>query len=213
MPRATPGARAPATRAGRRGTCSGSRTARRTSTRLRRRTDGPLRVGGCRRRLIPSGPSAARTRRCGSSGCSSSSGTARRSPSRRRCSAGTSSRRPLGMEQEYDDPRFDDDPDGQRISLDAHIRRANPRTPESDEEPHPAPRVLLQPGVRPRRTSRPGPGLRQLPAQPAEGIPRRAGPAEGRAPRGVHPARGRRLLLRAAGVPEPGRFLGDALVA
>lgn len=44
-----------------------------------------------------------------------------------------SSGAPLGMEKESDVPVFDDDPDGDRIPLDAHIRLANPRTPESEE--------------------------------------------------------------------------------
>lgn len=40
---------------------------------------------------------------------------------------------PLGMERETDTPVFDTDPDGERIPLDAHIRLANPRTPESED--------------------------------------------------------------------------------
>ena len=44
-----------------------------------------------------------------------------------------SSGAPLGMEKESDVPAFEDDPDGDRIPLDAHIRLANPRTPESEE--------------------------------------------------------------------------------
>jgi deferrochelatase/peroxidase EfeB len=35
---------------------------------------------------------------------------------------------PLGGTDEFEDPRFDLDPNGQRIPLDAHIRLANPRT-------------------------------------------------------------------------------------
>ncbi len=40
---------------------------------------------------------------------------------------------PLGMTGEFDDPDFAADPDGVRIKLNAHIRLANPRTPETDQ--------------------------------------------------------------------------------
>jgi deferrochelatase/peroxidase EfeB len=36
---------------------------------------------------------------------------------------------PLGGTREYQDPRYDEDPKGERIPLDAHIRLANPRIP------------------------------------------------------------------------------------
>ena len=40
---------------------------------------------------------------------------------------------PMGMSDEFDDPDYAGDPDGTRIKLDAHIRLANPRTPETEE--------------------------------------------------------------------------------
>ncbi len=40
---------------------------------------------------------------------------------------------PLGLDGEFTDPDYPADPDGKRIPLDAHIRLANPRTPETDE--------------------------------------------------------------------------------
>jgi deferrochelatase/peroxidase EfeB len=39
---------------------------------------------------------------------------------------------PLGETLETDVPDYQHDPDGRVVSLDAHIRRANPRTPQTD---------------------------------------------------------------------------------
>ena len=39
---------------------------------------------------------------------------------------------PLGMAGEFDDPDYAEDPRGERIPLDAHIRLANPRTAETE---------------------------------------------------------------------------------
>src|SRR3984957_18739716 len=41
---------------------------------------------------------------------------------------------PLGGSEEFEDPRYDLDPHGKRIPLNAHIRLANPRTPASADE-------------------------------------------------------------------------------
>jgi deferrochelatase/peroxidase EfeB len=41
---------------------------------------------------------------------------------------------PLGGHDEYEDPRYDQDPEGERIALDSHIRLANPRTPGSEDQ-------------------------------------------------------------------------------
>jgi deferrochelatase/peroxidase EfeB len=39
---------------------------------------------------------------------------------------------PIGGRREYDEPVFADDPEGKRTKLDAHIRLANPRRPETE---------------------------------------------------------------------------------
>ncbi len=40
---------------------------------------------------------------------------------------------PLGRSGEFTDPDYSEDPDGKRIPLTAHIRLANPRTPDTEE--------------------------------------------------------------------------------
>ena len=60
---------------------------------------------------------------------------------------------PLGGTDEFQDPRFDLDPKGDRIPLDAHIRLANPRTAATAGRAHPAPRLQLPPRLRRRPAS------------------------------------------------------------
>jgi len=45
-----------------------------------------------------------------------------------------SSGAPLGGTDEFEDPRYDLDPEGKRIPLSAHIRAANPRTPQTADQ-------------------------------------------------------------------------------
>ncbi|OBK80093.1 Dyp-type peroxidase [Mycobacterium sp. 1274761.0] len=40
---------------------------------------------------------------------------------------------PLGLNDEFADPNYAEDPDGKRIPLDAHIRLANPRTTQTEQ--------------------------------------------------------------------------------
>jgi deferrochelatase/peroxidase EfeB len=47
---------------------------------------------------------------------------------------------PLGGTDEFESPRYDLDPHGKRISLTSHIRLANPRTPETEDQ-----RILRRP--------------------------------------------------------------------
>ncbi|MGO4286721.1 iron uptake transporter deferrochelatase/peroxidase subunit [Bosea sp. TAB14] len=47
---------------------------------------------------------------------------------------------PMGGSREYDEPAYADDPEGKRTRLDAHIRLANPRRPETE-----ASRMLRRP--------------------------------------------------------------------
>ena len=109
---------------------------------------------------------------------------------------------PLDGAKETDIPNFAADPDGKRTPLDAHIRLANPRTAETDKD------LILRRGLSFSRgfdgggPPRPGLGVRVVPAHHGP-VPAHPGPAEGRTAGGVHPAPGRRLLLR-----PPGRSRG-----
>jgi deferrochelatase/peroxidase EfeB len=67
-----------------------------------------------------------------SSACSSSSGTAPPLNEQQKIiGRDKASGAPLGLDREHDDPAYGEDPAGHRVPLDAHIRIANPRTPET----------------------------------------------------------------------------------
>ena len=105
---------------------------------------------------------------------------------------------PLGMSDEFADPGLRRGP---RRQADSTGRPHSPCQPPHDgdrTERHPAQGIQLLARIRRRGPTRPGSGVHRLPAQPAEGLPHRAEPAQGRAAGGVHHAGRRRLLLCAA---------------
>ena len=177
--------------------------------------DGPPRLGGRGRRragldrgrLVPRG-----ARR---SGCSWSSGTARRWASRRRLIGRRKANgAPLGGDHETDVPDFAADPKGEVTPLDAHIRLANPRTPATERNLILRRGFSLLPRLRRRRPARPGPGLRDLPAQPRDAASwpsRRASTGEP-LEEYIRPEGGG-FFFALPGVPEPGGYLGQGLLA
>jgi len=112
---------------------------------------------------------------------------------------------------ETDEPDYAGDPGGDVTPLDAHIRLANPRTRDTEDD------LILRAGLNFSRgfdaAGQLDQGLAFVSYQrrlaPVPGHP---GPAGGGAPGGVHPARRRGLLLRPArgraGGRHPGRLAG-----
>ena len=114
---------------------------------------------------------------------------------------------PLDANAEFARPDYTLDPTGAVIPLTAHIRLANPRTPQTE-----ANRILrrghqLRPRHRRRRRPRHGADLQLLPAGHRAAVRDRADPADRRAAGRFHqPVRGR-LFLRAARGAGQGRLL------
>ena len=149
--------------------------------------------------------------RCASSGCSSSSGTApaRRAGGAHRAAARSAARRSTAT-GEYRHPRLRRRPRRQAHPARRPHPAGQPPHPGDRGEPDPAPGLQLLA----RASTAPGSSTRAWRSSPTSAACKKGflavqRPAQGRAARGVHPAGGRRLLLRAAGGraggPVPGR--------
>lgn len=119
---------------------------------------------------------------------------------------------PLGMAAEFDEPGYDDDPDGARIALAAHIRRANPRTPETADS------LILRRGFSFTRgfdrAGRLDQGLAFVSYQRSlqKGFLAVQERISGEDLEEYVQAQGGGFFFALPGVPAPDRFLGDALV-
>ena len=119
---------------------------------------------------------------------------------------------PLGLTDEFADPAYDDDPEGARIALDAHIRRANPRTPETADS------LILRRGFSYARGFYGAGQLDQGLAFVSYQKSLRAGflavqdRISGEALEEYVQAEGGGFFFALPGVPDEGRFLGDTLV-
>ena len=114
---------------------------------------------------------------------------------------------PLDARSLFAAPDFGADPTGAVIPVNAHIRLANPRTPQTAVQPDPAPRLQLRPRHRPGRRPGPGADLHVLPAGREAAV--RGGPdaADRRAAGRLHQPVRRRLLPGAARCPRHGRLV------
>ena len=113
---------------------------------------------------------------------------------------------PLGGTDEFEDPRYDLDPKGERIPLDAHIRLGEPAHAGSADQ-----RILRRGynyarGVDQGGNARPGPRLRRVQPETPRGSSQAIQKADRRADGRLHHARRRRLLLHACGRRPGTRF-------
>ncbi len=119
---------------------------------------------------------------------------------------------PLGMTDEFADPAYDTDPDGERIALVAHIRRANPRTPETADS------LILRRGFSYARgfdgAGRLDQGLAFVSYQKSlrSGFLAVQERISGEGLEEYVQAEGGGFFFVLPGVPDGGRFLGDTLV-
>jgi len=120
---------------------------------------------------------------------------------------------PLGLDREHDDPGYGEDPAGHRVPPGRPHPHGQPAHPRDRRQPHPAPRLQLLARLRRPRAARPGPGLRQLPEEPDQGVPRRAGRLEGEPPEEYILPVGGGFFFVLPGVPSGDGWLGQQLLA
>ena len=106
-----------------------------------------------------------------SSACSSSAGTGPPS-SEQEGIIGRTKRTgaPMGQGREEDIPAFDATPTARQIAAVRPHPARQPADRGDGAQPHPAPRLLVQPRLRRRRPARPGPAVHRLPARPRGGL-------------------------------------------
>jgi deferrochelatase/peroxidase EfeB len=119
---------------------------------------------------------------------------------------------PLDGAVETDVPDYSDDRDGDVTPLDAHIRLANPRSAETEDDLIFRSGLSFLPRLRRRRSARPGIGVRVIPARLSQFLNTQARLAGEPLEEYIVPQSGG-FYFALPGVVDGGAFLGDGLFA